>query len=132
MNTADLPIRKRTCMSRVCARERIVWAKLSGYKHWPARIIPDKLRASSLDYQQADSYKKQTDDTLVVFFGTNDLAWVNAKRAVVPWKKGKLLRYHVTEKKHASKKNTKEFADAVHEVRSFCSETSGMQLSEAE
>lgn len=117
MNSVDLPNKKRTRLSRACARERIVWAKLAGYKHWPARIIPEHLRASNPDYQQADSYKWKSENALVHFFGRNDLAWVNGKKAVVPWKKGKYLRYHRT--KFSSKKNSKQFQVAVDEVRKY-------------
>jgi len=113
-------------MSRVCSNERIVWAKLRGYKHWPARIIPEELGATNADYKEADSYKAKSDDTLVWFFGTHNIAWVNSKKAVVPWKEGKRLSYHrpkMTSKKN-SKKYSKEFNDAVDEVRKFCLESS--------
>lgn len=119
MNSIDLPIKKRSCASRVYARERIVWAKLAGYKHWPARIIPDKLRASNPNYRQADSHRRKCDDTLVHFFGTDDLAWVNGKKAVVAWEEGMHLRYHRL--KVTSKNDSKQFIAAVDQVENFCS-----------
>lgn len=130
-SSTQLPIRKRTCVSRICARERIVWAKLAGYKHWPARIIPDHLRASNPDYQQADPFKGKTDDTLVYFFGTHDLAWVSSKIALTPWKKGRQLRHHrprFTSQK-TKKKHLAQFEAAVGEVHNFCSERSNVTLS---
>lgn len=78
----------RGCMSRVCNRERIVWAKLAGYRPWPARMIGDAEREEDPFFQQADGHKRAEDDTLVCFFGSNDLAWVVRKKAIKPWKAG--------------------------------------------
>jgi len=126
MNNENFHAVRRTCMSRICNREGIVWAKLSSYKHWPARIITEELRATHSDYKMADSYKKDTDDTLVCFFGTNDLSWVNAEKAVVPWKKGLSLSYHLPKKNRKKKKYSEEFIAAIGAVRKFCLERSDL------
>jgi len=61
MNSTPSSIHMRSVIDRGCKNESIVWAKLVGHKHWPAKIISDELRRSRSDYQQADSFKKESD-----------------------------------------------------------------------
>jgi len=119
-SVTDIPYTVR-CMSRVCTAERIIWAKLSGYRPWPARIISDSEREDDEGdfYEQADAFKRPEQDTLVIFFGTNDLAWLSKDKAIRPWKYG--LRHDYQNMKTSSK----AFRFAIKEVKKHCSEKSG-------
>eukprot|EP00171_Calliarthron_tuberculosum_P008568 IDg8568t1 len=109
------PSKPQGCMSRVCNREGIVWAKISGYRHWPAQIVdPSSQRATSLSFQNAKSYKQETDDTLVTFFGTHDVAWLRKDKAIRPWKAGLKRRFHIVPKRK------KSFHAALLEVQTLC------------
>lgn len=117
------PRESQGCMSRVCNREGIVWVKISGYRPWPAQIVdPGSPRTSSLSFQNAKSYKQESDDTLVTFFGTHDVAWVRKEKAIRPWKAGLKRRFHVVPKRK------KSFHVAMDEVRSHCGERNEFSL----
>lgn len=121
----SLPLRKRLCM-RSSLQEtgmrvvRVVWAKLAGYSPWPARVIPENLRNSLEAYVQADGARRSNDDTLVHFFGTDDLAWVNEEKAILPWSIGLQLSYDRRELRKLKRKL--EFEKALTEADSFLSE----------
>ncbi len=102
-------------MSRICNREGIVWARLTGYRPWPARIISDNERLSEPTFGQADKYRTKEDDTLVFFFGTNDIAWLRRKKDIYYWKAGLNKNFHKT-----TMRNTL-FEKSLDEVRAYCS-----------
>lgn len=112
----------RVCMSRICNKERVVWAKVYGYRPWPARIIQDDERDLEPSYKQADGFRKRGEDTLVVFFGTDDISWLRHDKAVTFWKLGLKRKYHVAPQKN------KAFQNAMSEVRKYCSEASGIEF----
>jgi len=105
----------RTCLSRVCNREGIVWAKLCGFPHWPARIISESEREEEASFTVADKSKRPADDTLVYFFGTRNVAWVASDKALRAWKSG--MRKQFEKKVNRDKK---EFRKALTEVRKYC------------
>lgn len=109
-------------MSRVCNREQVVWAKVQGYRPWPARIVQNDEREEEPSYKIADEYRQEGDDVLVIFFGTSEIAWLNKKKAVTPWKMGLLKRYH----EYGTP--SKSFKKGLSEVRQLCSERSGFQF----
>lgn len=109
-------------MSRVCNREGVVWAKVVGYRPWPARIIADAEYDAQPTLHKADKYRLQEDDTLVVFFGSKDISWLQHEKAITPWKAGLKRRYHT----HPSK--TKAFRRALREVCAYCSSKSGLKF----
>jgi len=116
-----LPIRKRSYMKYAITTERIVWAKVTGYKHWPARIVPDSIRKSYDDYKQADEFMKDTDDTLVFFFGTSQIAWVQRKKAIVGWKEGVSSGY--SRPMDFADDESEVFDAALEEATNYCFES---------
>jgi len=66
-----------------------------------------------------EAVKRPEQDTLVIFFGTNDLAWLSKDKAIRPWKYG--LRHDYQNMKTSSK----AFRFAIKEVKKHCSEKSG-------
>ena len=108
---------KRVCLSRVCSRQKIVWARVSGHRPWPARILDD---------ERALEFRKPTDDTLVRFFGSGDLAWLKRDRAIVPWKIG------VQKRHHRAARRCKGLGRAIKAVLAHCTEKSGVTFEEVE
>lgn len=88
-------------MSRICNRERILWAKVSGYRHWPARIV-DALGEGD------------DDEVLVEFFGTFEVAWLSRTKATRPWKMGLKKKYN------KAPKTQKMFHRAIAQVAELC------------
>lgn len=113
-------------MSRICNRENVVWAKVRGYRPWPARIVDETEREQEPTYKLADEYREQGDDVLVRFFGTNEIAWVTREKAITTWKSGLNLNYH--------NRGTpgKLFKKGLAEVRQLCSERSGIPFDQDE
>jgi len=71
------------------------------------------------------SFKKESDDALVYFFGTHDIAWVNSKKAIVSWEKGKVLGHDTAT--FSSEVQSELFEIAVEEADMFSSESGGLQ-----
>jgi len=82
MNSTPSSIHMRSVIDRGCKNESIVWAKLVGHKHWPAKIISDELRRSRSDYQQADSFKKESDEATDFLIESSEIAMNRSEGAV--------------------------------------------------
>lgn len=121
----QLPLRKRPCMRspppEPAQEERVVWAKLAGHSPWPARVVSDDQRTSEEAYRQADSVRKSNDDTLVHFFGTDNIAWVNKNKAVLSWNTGLQLSYNRRPFRPSKRKS--RFEKAMEEVESFLADS---------
>lgn len=114
--TAAAPHRTRRCMSRICNRKRIVWAKMPGYTPWPAQIVdPGSTFVKDEHRRQAQSLRRDGDNVLVSFFGTNDIAWLSTK-ATRPWKAGLKKKYH------KMPKSRRAFHRALYEVTKLCTD----------
>jgi len=124
----QLPLRKRPCMRSpsfsppTSPEEHVVWAKLAGHSPWPARIVSDDQRTSEEAYRQADGVRKTNDDTLVHFFGTDNIAWVNRNKAVLSWNTGLQLEYNRRTFRPSKRKSKSQFEKALDEVESFLEE----------
>lgn len=107
------PTLLRTCMSRICNREGIVWAKVYGHPAWPARLVEAKESQVEPRYRLADEHKQEGEDTLVTFFGTSEIAWVARAKAIRPWKTGLQKKFQRKGWRH------KAFRRALAEARKY-------------
>ena len=101
--------------SRVCNELGIVWAKLGKHPHWPAKIVGSEMEGDER-YENSLMYKRITDNTCVLFYGTSNVAWIRrARNNVLPWKMGiqagRLL--------HLKLRNRKSYQRALRDVRSI-------------
>lgn len=103
----------RRAASRVCNELGIVWVKLGKHPHWPARIVGSEMQGDER-YENALAYRRNTDNTCVLFYGTHNVAWIRrARNNVLPWKEGiqagRLL--------HTKLRHRKSYQRALHDVR---------------
>ena len=96
----------------------MVWAKMSSYSPWPARIAtwaeilkygPSNTKAPKGfdDMASVCTTRIQNGETFVCFYGTNDYAWVKRKSQVTPYDNGPQSQ------KNRKKKKTKSFLSAL-------------------
>ena len=105
---------KALTMSRFCNKEGIVWARVPGYRHWPARVISDEERLAEPSYSIADRHRNKRHDTLVLFYGTREIAWLTKKSAICPWKKGLKRNFLQTRTKNKDFENSLEEVESVY------------------
>ena len=80
----------------LCKRDGVVWAKTTGYPFWPAQVVRLDARVTGEErYKLSLRIKRRDDDTCVMYFGTQQFAWVNKRTCVVSWEKGIEKNLHV-------------------------------------
>ena len=81
---------------KLCEKDGVIWAKTTGYPYWPAQIVRLEVRVTYEErYKRSLKVRRRDDDTCVMYFGTQQFAWVNRKTCILSWKEGILRNYHV-------------------------------------
>ncbi|BDA47993.1 probable histone-lysine N-methyltransferase, H3 lysine-36 and H4 lysine-20 specific isoform at N-terminal half [Coccomyxa sp. Obi] len=88
--------------------QRVVWARVKGFPHWPAQILTEKEAAVRLE----NVFRPSPSSVPVMFFGTMEIAWM-APAEVVPWTDGVKANYL---KKN---KNRRHFLKSVEQAHEF-------------
>lgn len=95
--------------------EGIVWTKIKGHPYWPSQIVSVTAKiATEPRFKAAARFKRKTDDVCVQYFGTQEIAWVEEKKATLPWSEG------IEKKLHTFMRNRAVFVDALNEVKGYC------------
>lgn len=99
----------------VAEQEGVCWTKLKGHPFWPTQVVrmSDALRAEER-FMTASRFKRKGDDTVVMYFGTCEIAYVCAEKACLSWGAGLERGLHLTMKGRAV------FQRALQEVKEYC------------
>lgn len=111
----DLSTQALLKMCAVADQQNIVWTKIKGHPFWPAQHV--RIHAGlemQPRFKSAAKFRRRVDDTCVMYFGTCEIAYVNAEKACISWKEG------ITKNYHTSHKNRTVFQRALQEVKAFC------------
>ncbi|KAK9907625.1 hypothetical protein WJX75_007200 [Coccomyxa subellipsoidea] len=88
--------------------QRVVWARVKGFPHWPAQVLTEKEAAVRMEHV----FRPSPLSVPVMFFGTLEIAWI-APVEVVSWADGVKAKYL---KKN---KTRRKFLKSVEEVHEF-------------
>lgn len=99
----------------VAKQQNIVWTKIKGHPYWPAqyvRISPNLEKQNR--FKEALKFRRRLEDVCVMYFGTCEIAYVNAEKSCISWENG------VKRNMHQSHRNRTFFQRALTEVKAFC------------
>ncbi len=82
-------------VTAICEQERIMWAKVKGHPFWPTQVVRMDINLASQErFKTAARFRRKGDDTCLMYFGTCEVAWINASKATISWAEGLEKGFH--------------------------------------
>lgn len=102
-------------ISAAAKQANIVWTKIKGHPYWPAQFVQMSPQIEQLErFRKAARFRRKGDDTCVMYFGTCEVAYVNADKSCISWEDGLKRNMHLSHKSRAV------FQRALAEVKAYC------------
>lgn len=102
-------------IASVAKQENVVWTKIKGHPYWPAQYVRMSPEIETQDrFKKAAKFKRKVDDTCVMYFGTCEVAYVNAEKSCISWEDG------LKRSMHLSHKSRVVFQRSLAEVKAYC------------